>query len=170
VLDAGCGSGLLLGLLATTDRLRAGLGFDANASAIALAQDMAKHSPNGARLSFQHLDATSSWPAGTFDAVCLIDVLHHVPEPDQRQLIITAASRLEPGGVLVYKDIAPRPRWRAAANQLHDLLLSRQWVRLRSAEEICGWAKDASLSLVSRRQLDTLWYRHDLLVFCRGVN
>ena len=78
-------------------------------------------------IAFERRDAQQDWPSGPFDIVSVIDVMHHVPTIAQRTVIERAASRLKPGGLLVYKDMVERPRWRAWKNRLHDLVLARQW-------------------------------------------
>jgi len=167
VLDVGCGAGLFLGLLASCGRGIRGVGFDVSPGAIATAKQMAERF-NG-QLQFHRLDVDEPWPRETFDVVSIIDVTHHVPPARQRRMIATAASHVAPGGVLLYKDMCRRPRWRAAANRLHDLLLARQWIHYLPVESVEHWAAEEGLGLEHEERIDMLWYGHELRVFRRAM-
>lgn len=173
VLDVGCGGGLLLGLLAATGRLapEGSVGFDASARAVRLAKAMAAHLPSVVEhapapgVTFVHLGVRDPWPAGPFDAVCIVDVMHHVPPAQQEGVIAQAASRLRPAGVLVYKDMADRPRWRAWANRLHDLALARQWITYVPATRVEQWATAHGLVPFHAGDQSRLWYAHQWRLF-----
>ncbi len=170
VLDVGCGFGVLLGWLAVCGRPIRGLGFDRGASEIREAQRMAARLEtlgSQAELRFECRDIGDSWPPGAFDVVTIIDVLHHLPIAQRRRLLEEAAERLRPGGLLVLKDISPRPLWRAYANRLTDLVLHRSWVSYTSPEEIISWGEDSGFQVVTCERTDRLWYGHTLLVFRR---
>jgi len=62
-----------------------------------------------------------------------------------------------------------RPRWRALANQAHDLVMARQLIRYCPVEDIEAWAAEESLALVHRADATRLWYGHELRVFERGA-
>ncbi|HXO01309.1 MAG TPA: class I SAM-dependent methyltransferase [Stellaceae bacterium] len=167
VFDIGCGSGLFLGLLGATGRVAGGLGVDVSFSAIEVARTMAKQLPAGHDVEFRQHAAEAPWPHELYDVVSFIDVMHHIPPPVQRDVFARAAGCIAPGGMMIYKDIAPVPRWRALANTLHDLLLSQQRPRYTAAAKIEEWGRENGLALVSRRRIDMLWYAHDLAVFRR---
>ena len=71
------------------------------------------------------------------------------------------------GGLLVYKDMVERPRWRAWKNRLHDLVLARQWINYAPLQSVCDWVRPAALHEDRRVQLNLLWYGHELVVFRR---
>lgn len=176
VLDVGCGGGLLLGLLARAGRLAPGsVGFDSAQPAIALAQAMAARlaASGGTAPEFCHLPVQAPWPtagapAAGFDVVAIVDVMHHVPPAAQRSVIESAAARLRPGGRLIYKDMVRRPRWRAAMNRLHDLVMARQWIHYAAIADVERWAADAGLAVVERAAASRWWYGHELRVFERA--
>lgn len=172
VLDIGCGSGLLLALLALDGRLGRGVGIDADRRAVAAAQRMRAALPPALRasVSIEHGDAAAAWPSGPFDVVALVDVLHHVPPDAQRALVARACAAVEPGGLVLIKDMAPRPRWCALANQAHDLLLARQWIHHRAMAEIEAWARDAGCVVERRGRAARWWYQHDWLLLRRGAS
>jgi 2-polyprenyl-3-methyl-5-hydroxy-6-metoxy-1,4-benzoquinol methylase len=166
VLDVGCGAGLFLGLLAATGRRFSGVGFDASAGAIRAARAMAgrvKDLGFEADLRFEHLDVRAPWPRGPFQVVSIIDVMHHVPLPSRRSVLELARAALQPGGLLIYKDIGDRPRWRAFANCLHDLVMTREWVRYTPLCDVKSWASDLGVEPIGVERINRLWYGHDLM-------
>ncbi len=118
-------------------------------------------------LEFQLRDAAVGWPEGVFDVVLMIDVLHHVPAKHQRSLIQSAALRLRPGGVLLYKDMVRRPLWRAWMNRLHDLVLARQWIHYASIEDVQDWMVEAGFMRAQVQKFATYWYGHEMVFATR---
>lgn len=170
LLDVGCGGGLFLGLAAHYHSDLSGIGFDVSSQAIAVAQAMRPHLPDGdRRLQFLCLPASSPWPAGTYDAVSVIDVIHHVPPAVQSQFFRTAVSHLAPGGLLIYKDMVDSPLWQSLHNRLHDLLIARDWIHYVPQEQILSWAGSLHLELVHSQSLSRGPYGHELLVFRRPL-
>jgi 2-polyprenyl-3-methyl-5-hydroxy-6-metoxy-1,4-benzoquinol methylase len=82
----------------------------------------------GFQLPEPRRDADSAWPPGTFDVVSLIDVIHHIQSKDQTTVLVNAIEHVADGGILLYKDMASRPLWRAWANRLHDLISAGDWI------------------------------------------
>jgi 2-polyprenyl-3-methyl-5-hydroxy-6-metoxy-1,4-benzoquinol methylase len=165
VLDVGCGAGLLLSLAAVLGREFEGLGFDVSPMAIRLANNMAKRamaSSPQARLSFERLDVNADWPAGLFDVVFLIDVLHHVPPARQHSLVKRAISKVKPGGTLVYKDMCLRPWWKAHANRLQDLIIARQLISYVPVEMVEDWASTQGMQVILSENVGRFWCGHEL--------
>lgn len=160
VLDIGCGHGLLLAALRADGRIAGGLGVDCDARAVARAQLLAQPP----ELVFQAQDATAPLPPGPWPAVVLCDLLHHLAPADQRALVRRAAALLAPGGVLVIKDMAPRPRWCALMNRCHDLVMARQWVRHQHAAVVAGWCAEDGLAVAAPQAWRAWWYAHWLVV------
>jgi 2-polyprenyl-3-methyl-5-hydroxy-6-metoxy-1,4-benzoquinol methylase len=167
LLDVGCGAGLFILLMAKCGWIRSAVGFDADYAAIRAAQDAAAKLLNGDAIHFEQHSADDWWPKGRFDVVSIIDVMHHVPPEKQADLIAAAAERLNDGGLLLYKDMASRPAWRAWANRLHDLVSAREWIHYAELECVIRWAKDAGLELDRTEAMNMLWYRHEYCLFHR---
>lgn len=91
VLDAGCGSGGNLALLAGFGRLSA-MEYDAPARAAAAALGVCPVSPG-------RLPDDVPFAAGAFDLICLLDVLEHID--DDGATLRALAARLAPGGRLL---------------------------------------------------------------------
>ncbi len=166
VLDIGCGNGLLLAWLALNNKIFMGLGCDVSLQALEGAKSMAQayRAASGKDL-LQFADCRTALPDGRFDLVSMIDVMHHIPTVKQRDIFIQAVARIKPGGILLYKDMAARPWWRAWGNRLHDLLLARQWIHYVPLSQVKRWAGEAGLALQHEECYARLFYGHELLVF-----
>ncbi|MEP7286493.1 MAG: class I SAM-dependent methyltransferase [Chloroflexota bacterium] len=119
IIDLGCGHGLFAQLLACTDPQRSVIGVDLDAHKIALAQQLAL--PNlhfiAGDIATTHID-----PA---QAVTILDVFYLIPYAIQEQLLAICAGKLAPGGVIVLKEMAERPRWKVWLNWLEETLAVR---------------------------------------------
>jgi 2-polyprenyl-3-methyl-5-hydroxy-6-metoxy-1,4-benzoquinol methylase len=170
VLDVGCGAGLLLSLAAARGRQFLGLGFDVSPMAIELAKTMTKRAmvirPQ-AQLSFERLDVDATWPAGLFDVVFLIDVMHHVPPASQHSLVKRVISKVKPEGTLVYKDMCLRPWWKAQANRLQDLIVARELINYVPVETVENWAGAEGMQVVLSEDMSRFWCGHELRVMRR---
>jgi 2-polyprenyl-3-methyl-5-hydroxy-6-metoxy-1,4-benzoquinol methylase len=172
LLDIGCGAGLFVLSLAAAGRIASAVGIDADRGALAAAAAAAGRlrelgdEPIG-DLSFQFAPARALWPQERFDAVSMIDVMHHVAPSEQQAFFADAAGRVRDGGVLVYKDMCDSPAWRAWANRIHDLLLARQRIHYMPLEPVESWARQLGFQLVHRQLYSRLVYGHELLVFRR---
>jgi 2-polyprenyl-3-methyl-5-hydroxy-6-metoxy-1,4-benzoquinol methylase len=169
VLDVGCGSGLLLGLLAANDRIAQGTGFDASRPAIERGERMLHALPKdrAERVRLLCWDARDAWPEGTFDVVTMIDVMHHVPPASQEAVFAQAVGKVAAGGRLIYKDMARRPTWSALANRLHDLVMAREWIHYRAIDDVAQWGAQLGLSLLDRGGRRMYWYTHEWLIFVK---
>lgn len=169
LLDVGCGAGLFVSLLAELDFVQSAVGFDANKTAIEFGQGVVAEQDKGDRIQFECRDVyKDEWPAGLFDVVSLIDVMHHVQPEEQEALLKTAARHVAPGGILLYKDMARRPLWRAWANRLHDLLSAGDWIHYVAIEEIVGWGRKYDLRVEHMGATNMLWYAHEWCVLRRA--
>lgn len=177
VLDVGCGAGLVLGVLASLRPLTAGVGIDADAAAIGRARRMAERltarnddlQGDQPPLEFALSENIADWPAGPFDVVLLVDVLHHVSPSAQRTFLEAVFARVRPGGRFIYKDMASRPLLYAIANRLHDLVLAREHIHYVEPSVVQAVAESHGCRLVHRRHVRQWWYAHDLLVFDKDV-
>jgi len=162
VLDVGCGVGIMSALALGPGRARRVFGFDISSRAIEIAKGMRVE--HHAEVTFQALPA-GVFPDEQFDVVLCVDVLHHVPPPAQRDFLRKACDRVRAGGLLLLKDISPRPRWKACANRLHDLIMARQWVNYRHEDEVAAWLREIGGNVQESVRLDRLWYSHYLIVW-----
>lgn len=164
VLDVGCGAGLFLGLIGCARPDVTGIGFDADASAIAAADGMARENFPDGRIRFEHSAVGDAWPQGPFEVVGMIDVLHHIPPAAQKDVITEAFAHVGPDGLFVYKDMADRPFFRAWWNRLHDILVAHQWIHYRPIGEVEAWLRDMGAEIVERSSKALGLYGHELIV------
>lgn len=100
VVDVGCGSGLVIELLAAEFPEARFAGFDPSSHAIALAR--ARLASNHA-VTLHHAAADDLPTGATFDVALAFDCLHDMPRPDQALGAIRRSLRDD--GVLVVKEI-----------------------------------------------------------------
>lgn len=167
VLDVGCGSGLWAGLLVKTGRASSVYGFDASEKAIAVAKRMRDRLSDAEKekLFFEYRSVVDGLPEERFDVVTMIDVAHHIPVIAQQKAISDTLTRVKPGGLFLYKDMAEKPYFCAMMNRLHDMASAGEWIHycpIQKVEETCLNAK-AVIEQASSKRL--YWYQHEWRLF-----
>jgi SAM-dependent methyltransferase len=119
IVDLGCGHGLFTLLLARASADRQVIGIDLDARKIAVARQV--RLPN---LRFEVGDI-GQVEVPSAQAVTILDVLYLVPYDIQERLLVACADRLAPGGVIILKETAEVPRWKAWLNRLEETLAVR---------------------------------------------
>lgn len=109
ILEVGCGHGLVTNYLADTSAARHVTGVDIDPRKIAVALRSRR---SGDPTAFAVVP-DGDLPPGPFDAVVIVDVLYLLDDPGRDALVAAAAGRLGPGGTLVVKEVADRPRLKA---------------------------------------------------------
>lgn len=160
VLDVGCGAGIMSALAAGPGRAREVTGFDISRKSIDIARGVTI--AGACPMTFHALPA-GEIPDGQFDVVLCIDVLHHVPLAAQWDFLREVCGRVKAGGMLLFKDISPRPRWKAFANRMHDLIMARQWVNYRHEHDVAEQLRMIGGEVIEQARLDRLWYSHHLI-------
>jgi 2-polyprenyl-3-methyl-5-hydroxy-6-metoxy-1,4-benzoquinol methylase len=108
ILDIGCGFGLFAAYFAQTQPARQIVGVDPDGRRTKMAErTFAKLGLEGH--TFIAGDARSTEVQGPFDAIYILDVMHHIPKDDQVALLERLHGLLAPWGVLVIKDITTEP-------------------------------------------------------------
>jgi ubiquinone/menaquinone biosynthesis C-methylase UbiE len=111
VLDIGTGPGHIPLLLCERIPGCTVLGIDLSRHMLRHAERHRAASPYKERVSFALADAKGlDFPDSAFDTVCSNTILHHIPDP--RPFLAEAWRVLEPGGVLLIRDLfrPPTPR------------------------------------------------------------
>jgi 2-polyprenyl-3-methyl-5-hydroxy-6-metoxy-1,4-benzoquinol methylase len=168
VLDIGCGTGAFVTSLAIQGRISSAVGCDVSSIALEAGQRAIKRL-NLPNLEFYHASTMSEWPSKKFDVVCLIDILHHIRPVGQKQFFMEAASKVTPGGLMIYKDMADRPAWKAWTNRIHDLVLARDWINYVPFRLALQWSDNISYKTIATDQFTVGPYAHELAVFQRPI-
>ena len=154
VLEVGCGYGLFSCHLALTSPTRSVLGVDVDLRKIVHAQLAAQRARGrGARAEF-HLSPPGEVPDGPWDAIVIVDVLYLLDPDAQEGLLHTCAHQLALGGVLVVKEMARSPRWKATWNAAQETLAVRV-LRITAGEGltfldptvVAGWMDEDGLAV-----------------------
>ena len=122
ILDVGCGFGLFAAYFGQTQPRRSIVGVDPDARRVALARrvasrlDLVQH-------TFNVGDVRDAELTGPFDAAYVLDVMHHIPEGDQRAVLQRLRDLLKPGGMLLIKDITTEPRFGLLFTELLDRVM-----------------------------------------------
>ena len=125
VLEVGCGFGLFGCYFAARDPRVKWHGLDLSQPRIAMAR-RASERLGLKNVQFDVADARETLAMDNgFDAVVMMDLLHHLPDESKRQLLDTVLSKLAPGGILVIKDVTRRPRWKMFFTWLLDVAVTR---------------------------------------------
>jgi SAM-dependent methyltransferase len=122
ILDVGCGFGLFAAYFGQTHPRRTIVGVDPNARRVDIARNVAR-ALGLERHEFRVGDIRDAHLTGPFAAAYVLDVMHHIPAHDQRAVLSRMRDLLQPGGVLVVKDITTEPRWGLLFTEALDRLM-----------------------------------------------
>lgn len=109
IVDVGCGGGILAEALARSGAQVTGI--DLSELSLRIAREHAVHGNLDIDYRLEDVDALAAEQAGTFDAVTCMEMLEHVPHPEQ--VIAACARLLKPGGVAFFSTI--NRTWKAFA-------------------------------------------------------
>jgi 2-polyprenyl-3-methyl-5-hydroxy-6-metoxy-1,4-benzoquinol methylase len=150
VLDVGCGFGLFGCYFSALYPEITYCGIDINPKRIALANQAA------ARLGLRNAtflqgDARELSLSDQFDAVMMIDLLHHLQDGSKQALLTACASHLAADGRLIIKDVTTHPFHELAFTWALDVLMTR-------GLEMWYWNEEKFHTLLNGlfRRVDTL--------------
>jgi hypothetical protein len=98
------------------------------------------------------------------DYVTLCDVLHHVPPEAKASFLKDITEKMRPGAVLVLVDIDASRRGGSWMNQLHDLIVSQEWVVPVAAHVARSMLQQAGMVIREESFVRSLWYPHYLIL------
>lgn len=106
VLDFGCGTGTLVGMLATANPGAQVIGVDVDAEIVAIARRKLAEAVPNVELHCGRLEEVGI-PEGSLDRVVTSLVLHHLTTEEKRATLATFRHLLRPGGELHVADFGP---------------------------------------------------------------
>lgn len=131
VLDLGCGFGLFTQYFGLMEPGRKLTGVDLNGRRIEMARKCAADI-GVENVDYQVEDAVNWDGEGLYDAIYMLDLVHHLPRAEVPAFLGKATQRLRPGGMMILKDVADRPHLK----RLFTLAVDRLMVGL---EPIYYW-------------------------------
>jgi SAM-dependent methyltransferase len=142
LLDVGCGSGTLLGLLKQRGFRGMGVDFSAEAAKVAEAE-------NGVRVVVGSL-GEAAFPDQSFDVVTLFHVMEHVTNP--REVLAEVFRILRPNGAIVLQ-VPNIDSWQFK-------LFGAKWYGLDIPRHVIDYSKDAILRLLTNSGFVVQRIRH----------
>jgi uncharacterized protein (DUF2062 family)/protein-L-isoaspartate O-methyltransferase len=183
LVDVGCGSGLMLALLAETSACwREGRWPPAAAAPPVFDRLVGiELRPRVARHARQALDDAATIvegdarraPPEPCDAILFFDLLHMMPHADQEQLVASMAGRLAPSGVILVREADAAAGWRfqtvRAGNRLKALAFGywRQPLHFRTAAEWSALFERLGFSVARQDMSDGTPFANVLFVLTR---
>lgn len=165
VLEIGCGFGLFGCYFASRSHDITYHGLDLDAGRIDMAREAARKL-GLTNVQFDCGDASKPLEVqGTYDAVLMMDLLHHIPDDAKRQLLDSVTRMLKPGGRLIIKDITRRPAWKMGFTWLLDVLMTRSFDMWYWDPQSFRNAVDPSLDVEMYPISDWLPYPHIVYLF-----
>lgn len=164
VLDIGCGFGLFALYFAEAHPDARVHGIDLSARRIEQARAAAARLGRD-NVSFALGDARSIGALEAYDAVYLLDVVHHVPVGVVPGLLRAIWAALPVGGTLIVKDLDTEPRWQRLFAHALDLVMSpssppHYWPQGRLAALL----EEIGFDVKRHAMIDYLPYPHVLFV------
>jgi 2-polyprenyl-3-methyl-5-hydroxy-6-metoxy-1,4-benzoquinol methylase len=166
ILDLGCGFGLFSLYYALMGPERRITGVDLDARRIDMARRCA--AALGVTNATYHAENVLTWrDERTFDAIYMLDLVHHLPAASVAGTLEWLTARLAPGGTLIIKDVADRPTYKMLFTLALDRLMVgmepiRYWPVLELSSLLRAFGFDVHVHSIR----DVLPYPHVLYV-CR---
>ncbi len=166
VLDFGCGFGLFSLYYASLGRERQLTGIDLNPGRIERARSSARKLGLD-NVRYEVGDVLVWQPEAPFDAIYMLDVIHHLPAAMVPEFLEKIRSFLAPGGILVVKDVADRPYFKMLFTLILDrLMVGMEPIRYWPPAELRAQLQRLGFEVFRHRMTDILPYPHILYV-CR---
>ena len=153
ILDVGCGGGLLSEALYDLGGVVTGI--DAAGPGIEVAKIHAKKNNKNISYFEKTAEVLNKEKSGTFDIVTCLEVLEHVPDPEN--LVKTCTELLKPGGLLFLSTINKNPRsWITAivgAEYIFNILPkgTHEFKKFIKPSELASYIRNANAELIETK-------------------
>jgi 2-polyprenyl-6-hydroxyphenyl methylase/3-demethylubiquinone-9 3-methyltransferase len=147
VLDVGCGGGLLTEAMAKAGANA--LGIDLADASIEVARQHAKDQSVKVEYRTVAAEDLAAERPGSFDLVCCMEMLEHVPDP--AQTVAACAQLVKPGGNVVFSTINRNPKSYALMILAAEYVLglvprgTHDYAKFIRPSELDRWARNADL-------------------------
>ena len=158
VFDIGCGDGVFLYLIAMLRKPKILYGVDV----IDTDLDAVKTVFN--KVKYKKISTFLDWPEDKFDVVTVIDVLHHIKPEEQSLFVKKTIDKINPGGILIIKDMNTRPIFCAFMNILHDLIFAKQLIKYFSFEKLKNIIEENGFIIKEVNSKIIFWYSHKWVI------
>jgi len=163
VTDVGCGFGLfLLYYCAQRPELNYA-GYDLNRQRIEEARRAAERL-GMKQVVFHERDVRKDTSLSSCGTVFMLDLMHHLPPPVREELVREAHKQLQPGGLLIIKDILTRPYWKMLFTYLLDKVMMNGFTQYLAQEEMRGLLERHDFSVRQETLRDPLPYPHVIYI------
>ena len=162
VFDVGCGSGMLLALIAEYQSPRKLGGLEISQDLVNNAKTLLEDYSVPVSISLQN---GQEFPEEIkdYDFVTMIDVLHHVPQELQMNYLVNLLKSMKKGSRLIFKDIdASNPL--VVFNKMHDLIFAKQIVHERSFKEMIKFFKKEKVEIEIAYCKRMLYFPHYMIM------
>lgn len=165
VLEIGCGFGLFALYFASMHEKLHISGVDLNPQRIGLAQAAAQKLGRE-NVHFMQGDARTLHLSEQYDAIYMLDILHHLPPAEVPRLLREVKAHLKKGGVLLVKDVDTRPWHKMAFTWALDVLMTGgELPHYLPSVEVVSQLKQIGFQVFTHDMVDLLPYPHRLY-FC----
>lgn len=155
ILDVGCGGGILSEALARSGARVTGI--DLSPTAVEVARDHALENQLSIDYRVMPVEEFAEAHPAQFDAVTCLEMLEHVPDPEQ--VVAACARALKPGGTAVFSSINRSLKSFLFAILIGEYLIgllprgSHSYAKLIRPAEIKGWAARNQLRFIRAASL-----------------
>jgi 2-polyprenyl-3-methyl-5-hydroxy-6-metoxy-1,4-benzoquinol methylase len=168
ILEVGCGFGLFGCYFASLWPEIRYHGIDIDEGRIRMAR-LAAQKLGLTNVSFECRDATRPLElTDDYDAVLMMDLLHHMPDESKRHLLNSVTARLRPDGHLIIKEVTRRPVWKMAFTWILDVAMTRGFDMWYWDPPTFRTTVDPALAMETFPISDWLPYPHIVYLFSRA--
>ncbi len=164
ILDIGCGFGLFSLYYAKLFPNLEIIGLDINEHRILMARNAAKKL-SISNCTYEVANATSYSYHSAFDAVYMLDIVHHIPRAAVLPLIKKLYENLNPNCRLIIKDVNTKPAYKLCFTYLLDKMLDiRTGVNYWEQRELMNLLESTGFVVFHHSMVDLLPYPHILYI------
>jgi 2-polyprenyl-3-methyl-5-hydroxy-6-metoxy-1,4-benzoquinol methylase len=168
ILDLGSGFGLFSLYFATTQPGRSIVGVELNGRRVAEATRSAQRLGRD-NVEYQNANVLEWNANGSFDAIYMLDVVHHLPEESVSHFFERIEKLLKPGGVLLVKDVSDKPYHKMLFTLVLDrLMVGREPIKYWSPPRLAQLLQSLGFDVKRHLMNDILPYPHVLYVCRKG--